>query len=163
MLDRTPKDLFMDILRSKNPDAVAWIKGNEENPQMSGAVRFFSTPYGGILVEAQLFGLPNIKTQHSSDFYAMHIHEFGDCSGSYSKTGNHFNPAGTLHPMHAGDLIPLLGNQGYAWTAFYDKRFTIDSIIGKSVIIHSKRDDFTTQPSGDSGEKIGCGVIRKES
>ncbi len=41
MLDRTPKDLFMDILRSKNPDAVAWIKGNEENPQMSGAVRFF--------------------------------------------------------------------------------------------------------------------------
>lgn len=62
MLDRTPKDLFMDILRSKNPDAVAWIKGNEENPQMSGAVRFFSTPYGGILVEAQLFGLPNIKT-----------------------------------------------------------------------------------------------------
>lgn len=43
MLDRTPKDLFMDILRSKNPDAVAWIKGNEENPQMSGAVRFFDT------------------------------------------------------------------------------------------------------------------------
>ena len=111
----------------------------------------------------QIFGLPNISTQDSSDFYAMHIHEFGDCSGSYSKTGNHFNPAGTLHPMHAGDLIPLLGNQGYAWTAFYDKRFTIDSIIGKSVIIHSKRDDFTTQPSGDSGEKIGCGVIRKES
>lgn len=44
MLDRTPKDLFMDILRSKNPDAVAWIKGNEENPQMSGAVRFFRHP-----------------------------------------------------------------------------------------------------------------------
>ena len=59
-------------------------------------------------------------------------------------------------------MIPLLGNQGYAWTSFYDKRFAIDDIIGKSVVIHSRRDDFTTQPAGDSGEKIGCGVIRKE-
>ena len=163
MTDVTPGMIFTDILRNGSPEAIAWIRGNGENPQLSGIVKFYQTPYSGVLIEAEIFGMPNIATQFSSDFYAMHIHEFGDCSGSYSKTGNHFNPAGTLHPMHAGDLIPLLGNQGYAWTAFYDKRFTIDSIIGKSVIIHSKRDDFTTQPSGDSGEKIGCGVIRKES
>ena len=60
------------------------------------------------------------------------------------------------------DMLPLMGNQGYAWLSFYDKRFTIPEIIGKSVIIHEKRDDFASQPSGDAGEKIGCGVIVAE-
>ena len=57
-------------------------------------------------------------------------------------------------------MIPLMGNQGYAWLAFYDKRFSIPEILGRSVIIHAMPDDFRTQPSGDAGEKIGCGVIR---
>ena len=91
----------------------------------------------------------------------MHIHQFGDCSGDFSKTGEHYNPENNLHPSHAGDLLPLFGNQGYAWSAFYDKRFTINEIIGKSVIIHSDPDDFTTQPSGNAGTKIGCGEIRR--
>lgn len=68
---------------------------------------------------------------------------------------------GRPHPDHAGDLLPLMGNQGYAWSAFYDKRFTLDEIIGRSVIIHSGRDDFSSQPSGDSGTKIGCGTIKR--
>ena len=59
-------------------------------------------------------------------------------------------------------MIPLLGNQEYAWTACYDKRITIPEIIGRSVIRHAMPDDFTTQPSGASGTKIGCGVIRKQ-
>ena len=67
----------------------------------------------------------------------------------------------TMHPSHAGDLVPLLGNQGYAYLVFYDKRFTIDDIIGRSVIIHRNPDDFATQPSGNSCEKIACGVIRR--
>ena len=65
-----------------------------------------------------------------------------------------------MHPQHSGDLIPLMGNQGYAWTAFYDKRITIPEIIGRSVVIHAMPDDFMTQPSGNSGMKIGCGIIR---
>lgn len=58
-----------------------------------------------------------------------------------------------------GDLPPLLSNRGYAWTAFYDTRFGISDIVGRSLIIHENRDDFTTQPAGDSGKKIACGVI----
>ena len=65
-----------------------------------------------------------------------------------------------MHPQHTGDMIPILGNQGYAWTSFYDKRFKIPEIIGRSVIIHAMPDDFMTQPSGASGVRIGCGVIR---
>lgn len=95
----------------------------------------------------------------SSHFYGMHIHEHGDCSGNFENTGNHFNPDNTLHPMHLGDLPPLLSNDGYAWMSVFDKRFRLDDVIGKSIVIHNMRDDFTSQPSGNSGSKIGCGVI----
>lgn len=157
----TPRIPFLELLTYEHPDAVAWITGNVTHPRLSGLIKFYRTSYGGILIEAEIFGLPNINEPGSSDFYAMHIHEFGDCSGNFENTGSHYNPEGEPHPDHAGDLLPLLGNQGYAWSAFYDKRFTIEEIIGKSVIIHSNRDDFTSQPSGDSGDKIGCGEIKR--
>lgn len=160
MKDVTPGMIFVDILRRGVPDAEAWIRGNAQNPQLRGVVRFFSTPYSGVLVEAEIFGLPNIQTQFSSDFYAMHIHEKGDCTLPFDNTGNHYNPTEEEHPDHAGDMIPLMGNQGYAWLAFYDKRFMIPDIIGRSVIIHKMPDDFKTQPSGNAGEKIGCGIIQ---
>lgn len=159
----TPRINFIDILRKNEPDALAWVTGEKavsEKSQLSGLVKFFSTPYGGVLIEAEVFGLPNAETPNSSDFYAMHIHRFGDCSDDFSKTGEHYNPTDEPHPYHAGDLLPLLGNQGYAWSVFYDKRFRLKDIIGRSVIIHAGKDDFTTQPSGNAGKKIGCGVIR---
>ena len=56
-------------------------------------------------------------------------------------------------------MLPLLGNEGYGWMAFYDKRFTIEEIMGRSVILHLQADDFTSQPAGNSGTRIGCGVI----
>lgn len=155
----TPRDTFIQLLRNNRPQAIAWISGNEKNPRLSGLVKFYQTPYGGVLIEAEIFGLPNKSKQFSSDYYAMHIHEYGDCSLPFDKTGEHYNPMNQPHPMHAGDFPPLLGNQGYAWSSFYDKRFSITEIIGRSVIIHKHDDDFVTQPSGNSGMKIGCGVI----
>ncbi len=161
MEDITPGMIFTDTLRNKNPQALAWMRGNAQNPQLSGIVKLFDTPYSGVLIEVEIFGLPNIATQFSSDFYAMHIHEKGDCTMPFDKTGDHYNPTNKQHPQHAGDLIPLMGNQGYAWLAFYDKRFMIKDIIGRSIIIHKMPDDFMSQPSGNAGEKIGCGVIRQ--
>lgn len=156
----TPRLAFVQQLSENRPQAMAWVRGNAANPRLSGLVKFYDTPFGGILVEAEVFGLPNITTPGSSNFYAMHIHQFGDCSENFIHTGDHYNPGSTLHPQHAGDMPPLLGNQGYAWTAFYDKRYRISDIINRSVIIHAHPDDFVTQPSGNSGEKIGCGLIR---
>ena len=158
----TPRLTFTHLLERDRPQAAAWVRGNKAHPELSGLVKFFATPYGGVLIEAEIVGLPNVQTEGSSDFYAFHIHEEGDCSDGFTKTGGHYNPTNRLHPGHAGDMIPLMGNQGYAWTAFYDKRFTMPEIVGKSVVIHSERDDFTSQPSGDAGEKIGCGVIMME-
>lgn len=158
--DVTPGMIFVDILRRGVPDAEAWIRGNAHNPQLRGVVRFYSTPYAGVLIEAEIFGLPNINTQFSSDFYAMHIHEKGDCTLPFGNTGDHYNPTEEKHPDHAGDMLPLMGNQGYAWLSFYDKRFTLPDIMGRSVIIHKMPDDFTSQPSGNAGEKIACGIIQ---
>lgn len=157
----TPRINFTQLITYERPEAAAWVTGNTANPRLSGLVKFYQTTYGGVLVEAEIFNLPNIETQGSSNFYAFHIHEFGNCSDNFQKAGGHFNPTNAAHPNHAGDMPPLMGNQGYAWTTFYDKRFTIDEIIGKSVIIHAGRDDFTSQPSGDSGPMIGCGEIRR--
>lgn len=157
----TPRLTFSQLLENNRPQAVAWVQGGTQAPKLSGLVKFYNTPYGGILVEAEIFGLPNQSVPNSSNFYGMHIHENGDCSDHFTRTGDHYNPGGQPHPEHAGDLLPLLGNQGYAWSAFYDKRFQIRDILGRSVIIHAMPDDFATQPSGNSGAKIGCGVIRE--
>ena len=156
----TPGMNFKHILTNQTPQAMAWVTGGTDFPDISGMVRFYSTPYGGILVEAEFFNLPNVNIPGSSDFYGFHIHEFGDCSQNFANTGEHFNPRHLPHPYHAGDFPPLFGNQGYAWMAFYDKRFFIEDIMGKSVVVHRMVDNFTTQPSGNSGEKIACGVIK---
>lgn len=103
---------------------------------------------------AEVSGLPH------DGFYAFHIHEGGSCTGdSFSETGSHYNPTNTSHPNHAGDLPPLLSHHGKAQMSVLTGRFRVDEIIGKTVIIHSGPDDFTTQPSGNSGQKIACGII----
>lgn len=76
-------------------------------------------------------------------------------------TGGHVNPENTLHPNCAGDLPPLLGNQGMAYILVLTDRFRVSDILGKTVVIHGDPDDFHTQPAGNSGMKIACGMIRQ--
>lgn len=150
-----------DLLKS-NPEPCAYsvINGNKDNRRLNGTIYFYNTPFGGTLVEAEVDGLP-VNPDNPVTFYGMHIHENGDCTLPFDKTGDHYNPSSAPHPEHAGDLPPLLGNYGYAYTVFYTDRFNIDEIAGRSIIIHSSPDDFTSQPSGNSGTKIGCGIIQK--
>lgn len=157
----TSDKTFIKILNSNKPNAYAHIKGNLQNPQLHGIVQFYNTPLDGILVKAEVTGLPNAFKLYSSNFYGFHIHEIGNCSNNFDKTGNHYNPDTLPHPLHAGDMPPLLGNQGFAYLIFYTRRFTIDEITGKSIVIHSNPDDFISQPSGNAGTKIGCGIIQK--
>ena len=80
---------------------------------------------------------------------------------AFADAMSHYNPMGCEHPYHAGDLPPLFGSNGSALLLFLTDRFSVKEVIGKTVIIHDRPDDFTTQPSGNSGTKIACGVIRK--
>lgn len=149
-----------EIMRQYSyPSAYAKISGNADNPSLHGIAYFYPVPFGGVLVETEVYGLPYKNVPPYSQFYGMHIHETGDCSLPFDKTGSHYNPHGLPHPEHAGDLLPLLGNDGYAYSVFYTDRFELPEIIGRSLIIHDSPDDFTTQPAGNSGVKIGCGVI----
>ena len=136
---------------------AAHISGGGEAPQLSGTVKFYLVD-GGVLVVADISGLPQ---GGGSGFLALHIHEGADCSGAgFADTGGHFNPTGQSHPNHAGDLPPLLSFRGRAFLAVLTGRFRISDVIGRTVVIHHDPDDFKTQPSGNSGSKIGCGVIR---
>lgn len=136
--------------------AVAHIRGNENAPNLHGTVHFHQ--HGAyVLVAADISGLPE---NNPSGFFAFHIHEGGSCEGAgFPETGGHFNPDALPHPRHAGDLPPLLSSKGKAYLAFLTDRFTVEDIIGRTVVIHSSSDDFRTQPSGNPGEKIGCGLI----
>lgn len=150
-----------NLLTYAKPSAIAEITGNNNNPRLHGTALFYRAAMGGILVQVEIFHLPDTNLPDSSGFFGMHIHENGNCTLPFDQTGSHYNPAMQEHPNHAGDFPPLLSGNGYAWTAFYDSRLTIADILGKSIIIHADSDDFTTQPSGNSGDKIGCGVIKR--
>ena len=138
------------------PDAVARIGGGEQAPCLKGSVKFYQLP-GGVLVEAELTGLP---CDPPSGFFAFHIHEGGACSGKdFADTGGHYNPRNSAHPNHAGDLPPLLSSNGRAFLTVLTDRFCVKDVIGRTVVIHGGPDDFHTQPSGDAGTKIACGLI----
>ena len=147
---------------STGPDAAACIKGGKSNPDIKGEVKLYQTCHG-VLVKAEFHSLPLRSENNKNPIFAFHIHGgtcCRDCGNEpFPDSGTHFDKGKHTHPYHAGDMPPLLGNQGYAWMSFYDKRFRIEDIIGTSVVIHDMRDDFTSQPSGASGTKIGCGVI----
>ena len=140
------------------PDAVACITGGDDTPQLSGCVQFFQED-GCVFIEARIFGLP--KENHTG-FFGFHIHQGRACSGAgFSGTEGHYNPTGHPHPEHAGDLPPLVECQGNAYLSFRTDRFSVHEIIGRTVVIHSDPDDFHTQPAGNAGKKIACGVICK--
>lgn len=157
------KSFFLSLLSEEEPDAVAVIKGSTMYPDINGVVKFYTLPESGILIAAEVSDLPEGRTEDSPAFFAFHIHENGDCSANLTNTGMHYNPDNMSHPEHAGDLPPLLSNDGYAWSVFYDSFLTPDMIQNRSVVIHQHSDDFTTQPSGNAGEKIACGVITRNT
>ncbi len=64
------------------------------------------------------------------------------------------------HGNHAGDFPVLFSNDGYAEMTFFTNRFKPWEVIGKSVIIHQNPDDYRSQPSGNSGKRLACGVIQ---
>lgn len=144
-------------------DAKATVKGSHEYPNIQGTF-WFRKVKEGVLVTAKVYGLPTSNNICENRIFAVHIHQKGECNGTisdpFSNVGTHYNPNNCAHPKHAGDLEPLFENNGYAYYSFLTNRFTINDIIGRSVIIHNKPDDFTTQPSGNSGNKIACGVIK---
>lgn len=153
-------------LQKKRATAIAFLRGSAAYPELRGSVLFYSfCDY--VIVQAEITGLPEEKNACSSPVFAFHIHEGTECSGNetdpFANAGLHFNPNDCLHPYHAGDMPPLFGVRGNAFLVFMTDRFTVPEVLGRAVIIHAHPDDFVTQPSGNSGAKIACGVIESLS
>lgn len=149
--------LFPGVCRalSGQPQAIARLHGSEKFTQLCGEVRFYQCR-GFVLIAAEICGLPD-------GFYGFHIHTGGKCAGSpsFTDTGGHYDPTGANHPNHAGDLPVLLSSGGAALLIFQTQRFRLRDVIGRTVVVHGHPDDFRTQPSGDSGDRIACGGIRR--
>ena len=144
--------------------AKANIKGGKNFPKLNGVVTFKETKKG-VLVTAKINNLPESPNNCSGRFFGFHIHEGSSCTGNstdeFANAKSHLNPTNCPHPFHVGDLPPLLENYVYAYMNVLVINFKIKDILGKVVIIHDKPDDFTSQPSGNSGTKIACGKITK--
>lgn len=159
-------EICLPAVLRRRPQAAAILKGSEDFPALSGVVRFYRTGKG-VIVWAQVRELPKSEAPCHAQIFGFHIHSGPDCSGNgkdpFTGSMSHYNPQGCDHSYHAGDLPPLFGNDGLAFSLFLTNRFSVDEVIGRTVILHDRPDDFATQPSGNSGKKIACGVIRKES
>lgn len=103
---------------------------------------------------------------------AVHFHEHGDCGDTAKLAHGHWNPTNEQHGKwgtgnyHSGDIGNIkLDSKGMGKITLQSKRWTLGgmpskNILGKSIIVHGGTDDYTTQPSGNSGSRIGCGVIQ---
>lgn len=145
---------MLSKLSNTLPNAVATIKGGENYPDINGTVQFYGFD-DVCVVTCLLHSLPKTPT----NFFGFHLHQNGDCSGDFSSAGEHYGEG--EHPKHKGDLPVVFPSDGNAFLVSATNRFTISEIIGRAVIVHEAPDDFTTQPSGNSGKRIACGVIKK--
>lgn len=148
--------------------AYAEVNGGPLRPNIRGVVSF-QQARGGTMVCAQVYGLPPYQPgQGNKDPigpHGFHIHENGTCQigdqkDPFQAAGEHWNPTNQPHGNHAGDFPVLFSNNGYAYMCFFTNAFNVADVIGKAVIIHQNPDDYRTQPAGDAGKRLACGVIQ---
>ena len=147
--------------QEKTTKAIA-ILHPTANSQVAGKVTF-NQGAGGVEIVADVTGLTPGK-------HGFHIHEFGDCSApDATSAGGHFNPTHKPHAgpdvaeRHAGDLGNLeADDSGKAHLQLKDKSMQLsgpNSILGHAVIVHEKEDNLKSQPVGNAGGRLACGVI----
>ncbi len=158
---------FLSTL-SQEPSAYAVLKGSGLAPNLLAKILFYKFN-SGTLVVIDAKGLPEFSPATSTSPqigpFGFHIHSGNQCKPTegpeaFSLAGSHYNPGSNNHPNHAGDLPVLFSNHGYAFMAVYTDKFTPGEIIGKTAIIHQSPDDFRSQPAGNSGIRIACGIIK---
>ncbi|MCC5854706.1 MAG: superoxide dismutase family protein [Idiomarina sp.] len=142
---------------------VAMLHPTDGNDGKSGYV-IFRQEDNGVFLSAHVEGLPSNST------HGFHIHEYGDCSApDATSAGGHFNPTGAPHggpdsgERHVGDLGNLTSdNNGMAHLEMTDHKLSMTgahSILGRGVIVHAQPDDLVSQPVGEAGARILCGVV----
>jgi Cu-Zn family superoxide dismutase len=145
--------------------ATASMKNSQG--QDIGIVNLIQTP-DGVLLSLSVKGLP-------AGEHAFHVHAVGKCEPPFTTAGGHFNPGGKKHGImaaeghHAGDMpnlhIPANGELAVevvntAITLDKGKPNSVFDADGSAIVIHAGKDDYKTDPTGDAGGRIACGVIK---
>ncbi len=135
--------------------------------KVSGRVTLAYSPNGGVELRAEVNGLTPGK-------HGIHVHEWGDCSSpDGNSAGGHFNPGGATHggpesgASHAGDYGNLEadanGHASYSATVRHARlEKGAAGVVGRAVVVHAGEDDLRSDPAGNSGARIACGVIAWE-
>lgn len=145
--------------------AIAVLAGTKDSP-VRGELRLTETN-GGVEVIGEIAGL-TVGSEHG-----FHVHEHGDCSApDASSAGGHLNPGEAPHggpgaaEKHLGDIPNIKANeQGRADVSLRVEGATLrdggpNNLVGKAFVVHAKADDYKSQPSGNSGDRIACGVVQ---
>ena len=130
-----------------------------------GTAQLTQTPHG-VLIAVDLHGL-------KAGVHAIHLHEVGKCEGpDFKSAGGHFNPAKKSHGFmvaegpHAGDMPNVdVPKDGKLKAELIAPDATLDTLLdadGAALVVHAKADDYKSQPAGDAGDRVACGVIEKK-
>lgn len=146
------------------PSSATFVDAKGEQ---SGTAELTTPAAGGVLIRMEISGLP------ASQWVAVHVHETGECDAStqHESAGGHFNPGSKSHGYqssdgpHAGDMPnQYVGADGVLRTEIHNPMISLDKnetgVIGRALMVHAKPDDYKSQPSGDAGQRLACGVIR---
>jgi len=148
---------------AKRPTAMATLAPTS-GQTASGMVHFNDIGDGNVEVVVDLTAVP-------PGIHGFHIHEKGDCGNNAQNAGAHFNPTGMVHGApdavshHAGDFGNVTADaNGEVHTRFTTHSISLtqgfsSSAIGHAVVLHEKPDDLISQPSGNAGGRIACGVV----
>jgi Cu-Zn family superoxide dismutase len=157
-----------DLIARGDEDPLAQLQDIEGNPV--GEVRLSQHTEDQVDVQATVHDLP-------PGFHGFHVHEVGQCEPPFTSAGGHLNLEDAFHPDHSGDMPVLLVNSdGTGEVSFETDRFTLEDLFdedGSAIIVHALPDNYANIPerygevdqqtleTGDSGERIACGVIQK--
>lgn len=145
----------------ERPALLGAISGGIGHESINGTAAVFWLP-DAVYFEAQLYGLP------PSEVFGFHIHDgvvCGPAEDGFSAAGSHLSlcPEDAWcgrHPYHAGDLPPIFSDrEGTAIMGVYLDRAVVADISGRTIVVHSGKDDFKSQPAGNSGVRIACGIL----
>ncbi|MFC4142332.1 superoxide dismutase family protein [Pedobacter mendelii] len=146
--------------------AAATLTETADNTKTIGNAKFYELSNGEIKMDLEI----NFTSKADSNV-AVHFHEHGDCGDMGMNTHGHWNPTKENHgkwgsaAYHSGDIGNIkLDSKGHGTVSVTTDRWNVKdgdlkSIIGRGIIVHGGTDDYTTQPTGNSGPRIGCGVI----
>jgi len=146
--------------------ATAVARFVDGDGEANGSAELWEAPSGGVLIRIEVSDLP------SESWVAFHVHETGTCDHTtdHESAGAHFNPGSKDHGYmaaggpHAGDMPnQYVGADGVLRAQVFNDRVSLgdgeNGIRGRALMVHAKADDYESQPSGDAGDRLACGVI----